>query len=131
MILIIDDEPYNIFDLKLVLSQKGMLCSAVILESFGYSVAVSFTSHDVIEEVTAIQPDLILMDSCIPSIGRIEATQLLKNHQEFKCIPVIYLSSNKDIESLAIQAGADGYLEKPFDIFDLENIIKRKLYQYH
>ncbi|WP_104382907.1 PleD family two-component system response regulator [Sphingobacterium sp. HMA12] len=100
----------------------------MILESFGYLVAVSSTSHDVIEKVNEIQPDLILMDNWIPSIGGIEATQLLKNHQEFNRIPVIYLSANKDIQSLAKQAGADDYLEKPFDIIDLENIISKRLY---
>lgn len=100
---------------------------SMILESFGYSVAVSSTSHDVIEKVTETKPDLILMDNWIPSIGGIEATQLLKNHQEFKRIPVIYHSANKDIESLAKLAGADDYLEKPFDIVDLEKGINKML----
>lgn len=100
----------------------------LILESFGYSVAVSYTSQDVIEKVTEIQPNLILMDNWIPSIGGIGATQLLKKHSEFNRIPVIYLSANKDIERLAKEAGADDYLEKPFDIFDLENIINKMLH---
>ncbi|WP_293898680.1 response regulator [Sphingobacterium sp. UBA5670] len=101
--------------------------ATLVLESFGYNVAVSYTSQDVIEKVSEIKPDLILMDNWIPTIGGIEATRLLKNHPKYNCIPVIYLSANKDIEILANQAGADTYLEKPFNLVDLENLINKFL----
>ncbi|VTR28808.1 Mycobacterial persistence regulator A [Sphingobacterium thalpophilum] len=98
------------------------ICS-IILETNGYHVEVSETSHDIIEKVEAVQPDLILMDNWIPKIGGIEATRLLKSHPTFRDIPVIYLSANTDIEQLALQAGADSYLAKPFNLEDLENMV--------
>lgn len=93
---------------------------SIVLESFGYKVVQSSTSHDIIEKVENFEPDLIIMDNWIPEIGGVEATQLLKKHPQHQGIPVILCSANNDLESLAKLAGAEGYLSKPFDIDDLE-----------
>lgn len=102
------------------------LCS-IILENAGYHTETSSTSHDVLEKVTRYKPDLVLMDNWIPNIGGIIATQLLKNSELYKHIPVVYFSANNDVHLLAKQAGADTYLSKPFDLIDLENIIAQTL----
>ncbi len=115
-ILIFDDD-VNILE----------LC-AIILTDSGYKVETSETSHDIIEKVSKTNPDAIMMDNWIPDIGGIEATRLLKNHPDFKHIPVIYFSANNDIQSLAKQAGADAHLAKPFDLDELENLMKKVLY---
>lgn len=96
---------------------------SIVLESFGYNVAVSSTSHDIIEKVENVKPDLIIMDNWIPEIGGVEATQMLKNHPDFQKIPVIFCSATNDLESIAKVAGAETHLSKPFDIDDLERKI--------
>jgi len=83
-------------------------------------VEISETSHDILERVAQYKPDVILMDNWIPKIGGVEATKLLKNHDEFKNIPVIYVTANNDIVALAKQAQADDYVAKPFNLEDLE-----------
>ncbi|MCG2792601.1 MAG: response regulator [Weeksellaceae bacterium] len=93
---------------------------SLIFEENGYKVVISETSHDIIEKVAKSQPDVILMDNWIPNIGGVEATKLLKNHEEFKDIPVIYVTANNDIAALAQSAGADDYVGKPFNLEDLE-----------
>ncbi|WP_336044294.1 response regulator [Sphingobacterium sp. ML3W] len=50
----------------------------MVLEHLVYHVEASETSHNVIERVEEIQPDLILMDNWIPKIGGVKATQRLK-----------------------------------------------------
>ncbi|ADY53129.1 response regulator receiver protein [Pseudopedobacter saltans DSM 12145] len=102
------------------------LC-AIVLQDFGYDVEVSETSHDIIEKVSEIKPDVILMDNWIPDIGGIKATQLLKKDPDFNRIPVIYFSANNDIHLLAQTAGADAYLSKPFDLTELENIVSEAI----
>ncbi|WP_312398724.1 response regulator [Sphingobacterium sp.] len=97
----------------------------VVLTDLGFHVEVSETSHDIIQKVESTKPDIILMDNWIPNIGGVEATRLLKDDDRFKHIPVIYVSANNDIESLAARAGADDFLAKPFDLDDLENIVKK------
>lgn len=114
-ILVVDDD-VNILE----------LCSIILIES-GYRVVISETSHNIIETVTKAKPDVILMDNWIPNIGGIKATQLLKTHPEFKCIPVIYFSANNDIQMLAEKAGADAVLAKPFDLDELEKLILKVL----
>jgi two-component system alkaline phosphatase synthesis response regulator PhoP len=102
------------------------LCT-FILEDAGYEIKTSSTSNNIIDQVTSYTPDIIFMDNWLPDVGGIEATRELKGHDTLKSIPVIYFSANNDVMSLADQAGADGYLSKPFDIQDLENIILKHL----
>ena len=102
------------------------LCT-FILEDAGYEIKTSSTSNNIIDQVAAYIPDIIFMDNWLPDVGGIEATRELKNHDQLKTIPVIYFSANNDVMSLADQAGADGYLSKPFDIQELENIIIKHL----
>jgi len=102
------------------------LCT-FILEDAGYEIKTSSTSNNIIDQVAAYIPDIIFMDNWLPDVGGIEATRELKSHEQLKNIPVIYFSANNDVMSLADQAGADGYLSKPFDIQELENIILKHL----
>ena len=102
------------------------LCT-FILEDAGYEIKTSSTSNNIIDQVSAYIPDIIFMDNWLPDVGGIEATRELKAHDTLKNIPVIYFSANNDVMLLADQAGADGYLSKPFDIQELENIILKHL----
>lgn len=102
------------------------LCT-IILEDAGYEIKTSSTSNNIIEQVTEYTPDIIFMDNWLPDVGGIEATRELKKHEVLNTIPVIYFSANNDVKSLAQEAGADGYLSKPFDIQELEDIIKQHL----
>lgn len=97
----------------------------IIFEEGGYEVEISETSHDIIDKVSAFRPDIILMDNWIPNIGGVEATRLLKSHEEFSKIPVIYVTANNDIAALAASAKADDYVAKPFNLEDLEEKVAR------
>ncbi|WP_353145520.1 response regulator [Chryseobacterium sp.] len=99
----------------------------IIFEENGYDVKISETSHDILEKVAEYQPDVILMDNWIPKIGGVEATRLLKNSEEFKHIPVIYVTANNDIVALASEARADDYVSKPFNLDDLEEMVEKHI----
>ncbi|MCX8531172.1 response regulator [Chryseobacterium luquanense] len=103
----------------------------IIFAENGYDVEISETSHDIIERVEAFKPDLILMDNWIPEIGGIEALKLLRNHQDFKNIPVIYVSANSDIAYLAKKAQANDYIAKPFDLTELETKVEKFFSRSH
>lgn len=100
---------------------------SIIFEEGGYDVEISETSHDIIQKVSAFQPDVILMDNWIPNIGGVEATKLLKSHEEYKNIPVIYVTANNDIVALAKSAQADDYVAKPFNLEDLEEKVAKHI----
>lgn len=102
------------------------MCSIILSES-GYEVFTSSDCYDVVEKVSDIRPHVIFMDNWIPDIGGIEATRLLKNSDNLRDIPVIYFSANNDIHLLTEKAGANSFLAKPFDLYDLEKIIEENL----
>ena len=96
-----------------------------IFKRLGWEVCSSENCNNITFKVKQEDPDVILMDNWIPDEGGIAATRTLKENADLKHIPVIYFSANKDVESLAIQAGADAYIKKPFDLKEFENIVTR------
>ncbi|WP_295675856.1 response regulator [uncultured Mucilaginibacter sp.] len=102
------------------------ICS-FILEEQGWTVYAYTDCNKIVEKISAVMPDIIIMDNWIPDDGGIIATQTLKKNEALKNIPVIYFSANSDIEQLASHAGAETYLAKPFDLEDLEMVINSVL----
>ena len=98
------------------------LCTE-ILEDLGCEVKTSSTTNNVEIQVLDFMPDLIFMDNWLPDISGIDATQLIKAHETLKDIPVIYFSANSNISALAAEAGAEGFLAKPFDLDVFEEVV--------
>ena len=114
-VLVFDDEE-NILEIcEYILTMKG------------FEVITKQICTNVIEDLKEVRPDIVLMDNWIPEIGGIEATQKIKNHPEFKNVPVVYFSANNDVQKLAEQAGADYFVAKPFDLNVLEEAVVRAL----
>lgn len=112
-ILILDDDEDILF-----------VCT-YLLEEIGWKVHTRLHCNDIVNMVRSVNPSIILMDNWIPDLGGVAATQALKADAVLKSIPIIFFSANSDIKNLSEQAGADTFLPKPFDIADLENIIKQ------
>ena len=98
------------------------VCS-IVLKSRGIEVMTDSTCDGMIEKIQSFQPHVILMDNQIPSIGGIEATKIIKATGSTRHIPVIFFSANTEIARLSQQAGSDYYLQKPFDIDELEAVV--------
>ena len=94
------------------------------LTDSGWEVVKSYTVDDIIDKVKSANPSVIIMDNWIPGVGGIVATQTIKKHPIYSKIPVIYLTANNDIESLAERAGADLSLPKPFDLDNLTKLVE-------
>lgn len=99
----------------------------LILKIKGYQVKHRPNCIDVIEVIKEDIPDLILMDLRIPDIGGMEATKLIKGEESLKNIPVIIVSADIRIKEKATLSGADGYIVKPFEISDFEDIIHKHI----
>jgi two-component system cell cycle response regulator DivK len=102
------------------------VCS-IVLKSKNYEVYGFDKCDDILEEVKSISPNVILMDNWIPDSGGVKATQKIKNDLLLKSIPVIFFSANDRVQELAAEAGADFYLQKPFEIDELENVVSRAI----
>lgn len=102
------------------------LCS-LILNVRGFQTIGETSCSNVIGKIKQEQPDVILMDNWIPDIGGIQAVQLIKNNPETKHIPVIFFTANNNVENLSHEAGADYFLQKPFDIIQFESLVRKAL----
>ena len=106
-ILVCDDDKNTIDLLK------------AILEKEGYSVQSVTTSDKIFFKIDKCKPGLILMDIWMPEIGGELSTHLLKHHKETQDIPILILSGDSEIENIARDSGADGYIRKPFHAKEL------------
>lgn len=99
----------------------------IVLKSKNYIVSGLNKCNDIIPEVKSFSPNVILMDNWIPDAGGVKATQQLKNDMELKSIPVIFFSANDRVQDLAAEAGAEFFLQKPFEIEELETTISKAI----
>jgi len=94
------------------------LCK-LILEKEGHQVVTRTDDHALLDLFISFRPDLIFVDHYMGKSLGTEIIKKLKSHLISKDIPIIYFSSCADIVRIANEAGADGYLEKPFKINSL------------
>jgi two-component system, OmpR family, alkaline phosphatase synthesis response regulator PhoP len=98
------------------------VCS-LILEAKNFAVVTKEKCTEILNDIREHKPDVILMDNWIPDIGGVKATRLVKDSDSYRHIPVIFFSANNNVNELAVEAGADYFLQKPFDISELETIV--------
>ena|SRR6187551_2867095 len=102
------------------------VCKA-ILDYDDYRVETLANCENILQDITAIQPDIILMDLWIPKIGGENAINLMHENEDTKHIPVILFSANDEIEKISKKINANGYLRKPFDISTFKNTIESNI----
>jgi CheY-like chemotaxis protein len=70
-------------------------------------------------------PDLFILDKQLSGVDGLDICRLLKS-QPFTCnIPVLIISASPNIANLAVQAGADGFIEKPFSIMEIREMVMK------
>ena len=110
-------------------NDKDMLTIlSFIFEDEGYEV-ISYNTGKTAEYIQLIHPDIILLDVRItgyPKTGCEICTEL-KSYTCTANLPVVLISAEYEIESLARKCGADDYISKPFDISYLLTKVDRIL----
>ncbi|HLZ89079.1 MAG TPA: response regulator [Puia sp.] len=114
-ILLIDDDLDHLSICKLILTNRG------------YNILVLWNTDVLLEVTKDFMPDLIFMDHRMPHRDGIQATKLLKANEATKHIPVVYFSGMEKAEQFAKEAGADGFLPKPFNVDTLLAAINKYL----
>lgn len=106
------------------------VCS-LILQSKNFEVITKENCTTLVDDLNEHKPDVILMDNWIPDQGGVIATRLIKAAEQFNLIPVIFFSANNDVREMAVEAGAEYFLQKPFDITELESIVVNAVNAVH
>ena len=115
IVLIADDDP-------------GIIeVTSLILENANYTVVTASNVEETIEKIEQHCPDIVLLDIWLAGKNGAIVAKKLKTNKETQNIPVIMISANNQIASISEQAGADGYIAKPFDIDYLEQVVQKHL----
>lgn len=113
-VLIVDDNPVN---LKLI---------RVLMAGEGYEVRTATDAEEAMAVLKTFYPRLILMDIQLPGMDGLELTRRLKAEPTTKDVLILALTAYamKGDEQKAIEAGCDGYIQKPIDTRTLPGILK-------
>jgi two-component system, cell cycle response regulator DivK len=100
-----------------------------LLEMSGYTVLEARNGEEAVRVADAERPQLILMDLSLPLIDGLAATRLIRKLPASKQTPIIAVSAHDtaDFHSEALAAGCDGYVTKPIDFTELEELITQLL----
>ena len=87
-----------------------------MLTLYGYEVKGVIDGQAALDVVATMKPNLVLLDIMLPKIDGFEVCRQIKANEATRHIPVIMLTGKKSKEDLVKgeQAGADGYITKPF-----------------
>ena len=90
----------------------------VVLEADGYRVLESESGEQGLADVALRRPDVVLLDLGLP---KLDGVAVLKRLREWSRVPVLVLSVRDRPEDkvAALDAGADDYIQKPFESAEL------------
>lgn len=110
---------------------NNMKLMTLILKKHGHEVIQAVTGEEGVEKARAEQPEVILMDIHLPGIDGLEATRRIRKIKSMQHVPILAITSYAmagDREKI-IEAGCNGYFEKPIDpltiIEEIEKIISK------
>jgi class 3 adenylate cyclase/CheY-like chemotaxis protein len=103
-ILIVDDTPQNIRLLDAMLSAQG------------YRVVTAGSGREGLERISSENPALVLLDIVMPDLSGLEVCHQIRKNPATRLLPVVMLTSSGDQDKTsAIEAGADDFIERPFN----------------
>jgi len=115
LILHVEDNKYNRKIIRDLLSKNS------------YEIVEAHNGEAALDALTRQRPDLILMDIQLPKLSGLEATRRIRADPLLARIPVIAITSFalSGDDRLAIEAGCNAYVAKPFRPRDLLEMIRR------
>ena len=103
LILIVDDSPTEVFQMRRM------------LENHGFETEAAADGAEGVRKAREMRPDLILMDIVMPGVDGFKATRMLAADPATRAIPVIMVSSKgqESDRTWGMRQGAVDYLVKP------------------
>jgi len=100
-----------------------------ILMAQDYSLLEAVDGSDALKILRNEQPDLILMDINMPDMDGYTLTAKIKSMPGFERVPILALTANvmRGDKERTLEAGCDGYIQKPLDIDQLIREVERFL----
>ena len=98
-----------------------------VLEADGYTVSEAQNAQEALAYLNTKPPALILMDISMPDMDGYALTAKIRAIPEFTKIPIIAMTANvmRGDRERSLEAGCDGYIQKPIDIDILTQQVER------
>jgi two-component system cell cycle response regulator DivK len=100
-----------------------------ILTAEGYAFLEAGDAKEALEILKMNTPDLILMDINMPGVDGYTLTAQIRGMPGFDNVPIVALTANvmRGDRERSLEAGCDGYIQKPIDIDLLPQQVERYL----
>ena len=116
-VLLVEDNEHNRYLLAFLLQQRG------------HEVVQAETGPQCLALAATVRPDIILLDVQLPGMDGHQVARLLKGDPSLKSIPIVVETSYAMVQDRerCLEAGAEGYIEKPIDPVSFVSEIERYL----
>lgn len=98
----------------------------MMLDLEGYDVQIFEKGSEMYQQLDKSNlPNLILMDMWLAGEDGRDICRLIRANEDFALLPVIIMSASRGLANSAIESGANEFVAKPFDLFDVLDKIKK------
>lgn len=96
----------------------NLLLLQIFLESEGFEVEVADSGTTALDRLQQSLPDLVLLDVMMPGMNGLEVTQEIRSNN--RTLPILLISAHDKMQvQPGLDAGANGYIQKPIDFTQL------------
>ncbi|MBF4693634.1 response regulator [Fusibacter ferrireducens] len=116
---------YNFYLIDDDISVISILSKIIVNQNLGDVVGKDTTGENAVDEIVKLKPDIVIVDLLLPKIDGITLVSQLK--PKFKDLPFIMISEvhAKDMVSKAYNSGIEFYINKPINVIEVINVVKR------
>ena len=111
----------------LVVDDDGPILALMrnLLKEFGFQAVTAETGRQAIDAARQQRPALVLLDKNMPGMAGGEVIRNLRGEPGLDKLPILILSGERLSRSELAELGADGAVQKPFDVVKLIEQIRR------
>ncbi|MEM6282476.1 MAG: response regulator [Chloroflexota bacterium] len=117
-VLILDDREDNLFSMAAILAREP------------YPVHTESNPNNLMNQLTALQPSLLVLDLILPgNFNGLDLAEQIRQTTPAEQMPIIAVTAGSETytRQMALEAGCDSYLAKPFNVREFRDEVNRLL----
>ena len=116
-VLVVDDEPLMV----------DFLVQLLLDDPRGFKIETAIDGYEALIKVGAFQPSLLILDVLMPEFDGIEVCRRIKGTAATRDVKILGITGHPDAIPGLAAAGADAWLAKPFEVEQVQRVLKRLL----